>query len=386
MHYLTPDIVFNKRVLMRVDYNVDLDDKQQVIDDFRIIQTVPTIKFLLKHRAKRIVLISHRGRPTKKEDFSQLSLRPISKYLEKILKQDIYFIQDFRSQKNEIENTKNGSIILLENIRFYPEEEQNDIRFAKELSTLGDIYINDAFSVSHRSEASLVLIPKLLPAYGGLLLEKELQILDKIKNITTEKLIIILGGNKIKDKLPLIKIFVNKAKYILVGGALANTIIKSWGFEIGDSLIDEELVSQANNLGSQKGELVIPGDYIVLNSKNKIVKRGLGEINKNDKILDIGPITAKTFSKFIQKADLILWNGPLGKIEDERFRAGTKEVLSSLLHNSKAQIVIGGGDTLKIFKLFRITTIPKNIFLSTGGGATLNYLANESLPALDALQ
>jgi len=285
-----------------------------------------------------------------------------------------------------LKKTEAGSVILLENIRFYPEEEQNDFEFAKKLSELGDIYINDAFSVSHREEASLVSLPKILPHYAGLLLEKEIENLDKIKNASSDNLVIILGGAKIEDKLPLINNFINKAKYILVGGALANTIIKSWDFEVGESLVDEQMIEEAKNVGSQKGELVIPGDYLVLTKKDKVEKRGLGEVSKTDKILDIGPIAAKTFAKIISKADLIFWNGPMGKIEDKRFRNGTIEIIKAIIDNNKAQIVIGGGDTLKSLKILNSKfQIPNSIFLSTGGGAMMDYLAGKPMPGLMAL-
>jgi phosphoglycerate kinase len=386
MNHLTPDVVKNKKILLRVDFNVDLDENNEIIDDFRIIQAIPTIEFLLNNQAKRIILISHLGRPQGESDFQKLSLEPVANYLEKLLKRKVYFIKDFLKQKEEIEKTEAGSVILLENIRFYPEEEKNDFEFAKKLSELGDIYINDAFSVSHREEASLVSLPKILPHYAGLLLEKEIENLDKIKNASSDNLVIILGGAKIEDKLPLINNFINKAKYILVGGALANTIIKSWDFEVGESLVDEQMIEEAKNVGSQKGELVIPGDYLVLTKKDKVEKRGLGEVSKTDKILDIGPIAAKTFAKIISKADLIFWNGPMGKIEDKRFRNGTNQVLEGIINNKKAQIVIGGGDTLKSLKILNSKfQIPDSIFLSTGGGAMMDYLAGKPMPGLMAL-
>lgn len=386
MNHLTSDVVKNKKILLRVDFNVDLDENKKIIDDFRIIQAIPTIEFLLNNQAKRIILISHLGRPQGESDFQKLSLEPVANHLEKLLKRKVYFIKDFLKQKEEIEKTEAGSIILLENIRFYPEEEQNDFEFAKKLSELGDIYINDAFSVSHREEASLVSLPKILPHYAGLLLEKEIENLDKIKNASSDNLVIILGGAKIEDKLPLINNFINKAKYILVGGALANTIIKSWDFEVGESLVDEQMIEEAKNVGSQKGELVIPGDYLALTKKDKVEKRGLGEVSKTDKILDIGPIAAKTFAKIISKADLIFWNGPMGKIEDKRFRNGTIEIIKAIIDNNKAQIVIGGGDTLKSLKILNSKfQIPNSIFLSTGGGAMMDYLAGKPMPGLMAL-
>jgi phosphoglycerate kinase len=388
MKNLTPEIVKNKRVLMRVDFNVDVDEKGNVIDDFRIVKVLPTINFLLENQAKLIILLSHRGRPQEEKDFKKLSLEPIANHLEKLLRRKVYFIKDSLKQKGELNNLEKGSIVLLENLRFYPEEEKNDFGFAKKLSALGDIYINDAFSVSHRAEATLVSLPKLLPSYAGLLLRQEIEALDKIKNAIGDKLVIILGGAKIEDKLPLINVFIKQAKFILVGGALANTIIKSWDFEVGRSLIDVSMLLEAKELGSQKAELVIPGDYQVLTKEKRVATRGLGEVSKTDNILDIGPIAAKTFNKIIGKADTIFWSGPMGKIEDQRFRDGTIEIIKAIIDNNKAQIVIGGGDTIASLKIKNQKSKIKNninIFLSTGGGAMMSYLAGKPMPGLIAL-
>ncbi|NMB92545.1 MAG: phosphoglycerate kinase, partial [Parcubacteria group bacterium] len=245
MRYLTPEIVKNKQIVMRVDFNVDFDNRGNIIDDFRIQRTLPTIKFLQDNQAKKIILISHLGRPQEENNFQKFTLKPIQLYLEKLLDKKVYFIEDFLKEKQEINEIPSGNIILLENIRFYPGEEKNDINFAKQLSELGDLYINEAFSVSHHQAASLNAITKFLPAYAGFLLKEEIDSLDKIKNISGGKLVIILGGAKIKDKLPLIDAFINKAQYVLVGGALANTIIKSWNFEVGKSWIDQDMLEQA---------------------------------------------------------------------------------------------------------------------------------------------
>jgi len=379
MKVVTSSAVKNKKVLMRVDFNVVFDKQGNIVDDFRIIKVLPTIKFLKDNNSKKIILISHLGRPLMHN--KELSLKPIADYLERLLGQKIYFLTtDIGPElKKEIDALPQCSIVLLENIRFYPEEEENNHNFAQELSQLGDVFINEAFSVSHRKAASIFAITKFLPSYIGLLFQAETKALDSIKNITSDRLVVILGGAKIKDKLPIINYFLNKAKFILVGGAIANTIIKSWDFEVGNSLVEPEMVSEAKNLGSQKAELVIPGDYEVLTNKNQVVTRNLGEIIKTDTILDIGPIATKTFEKIISRAEIIFWSGPLGKIEDNRFRKGTKGVIDAILNNRKAQIVIGGGDTLMSIKLLKpeysLDNTPSRFF-STGGGAMLEYLVN----------
>ena len=380
MKVVTSSAVKNKRVLMRVDFNVNIDKQENIIDDFRIIKVLPTIKFLKDNDSEKIILISHLGRP-QSDNKEQFSLKPVAKYLEQLLGQKIYFLTTTIGPelKKEIDALPSCSIVLLENIRFYPEEEENNHSFAQELSRLGDVFINEAFSVSHRQAASVSTITEFLPSYIGLLFRAETKALDTIKNIKSDKLVVILGGAKIKDKLPILNYFLERAKFVLVGGAIANTILKSWDFEVGNSLVEPEMISEAKNLGSQKAELVVPGDYEVVTNKNQIVTRNLGEITKTDTILDIGPGATKTFEKIISKIEVIFWNGPLGKIEDTRFRKGTKGVIDAILSNDKAQTVIGGGDTLMSIKLLKPKYSLENTpsrFFSTGGGAMLEYLAN----------
>jgi phosphoglycerate kinase len=390
MENLTPEIVKNKRVLMRVDFNVDIDETGKIIDDFRIQRTLPTIKCLQEDGAKKIVLISHLGQP-EKEDFwtEKFSLKPVAEYLEILLKQKVYFIQDFIKQREKIENIEEGSIILLENIRFYLEEEKNDKDFARTLSQLGDLYINEAFSVSHREAASLCAITEFLPSYPGLLFQEEIAHLNLIKNKPQLPLVVILGGAKAQDKLPLIDNFITKASQILVGGVIANTILKSWHLEIGQSLYEKNVLEKAQALDTSKNNLILPGDFAIL-TKQQIKKiRDFDQIQSNDIILDIGLGTAKTFAKFIKQARTIFWNGPLGKIEDQRFQEGTKLILEAILSNTKAQSLIGGGDTLMSIKLLKPKYKIQNTkykFFSTGGGAMMNYLAGQSMPGLKALK
>jgi len=375
---------------MRVDFNVDLNEEGNVIDDFRIQKTLPTIKFLKEKGAEKIILISHLGQP-EKEDFwtEKFTLRPIADYLEKILKEKIYFcsLKDFKETKATIDKSEKGAIWLLENIRYHEGENTNDENFAKQLSQLGDIYINEAFSVSHRQAASLCAITEFLPSYPGLLFQEEIEHLNKIIKNSEPPTVMILGGAKMTDKIPVIEKFFNLANFILIGGAIANTILKSWNFEIGNSLFEEEMIEKAKNLGSDKAELILPGDFLVLTKKQQKNKRELGKIEKEDTILDIGPVAASTFQRIISQARTIFWNGPMGKIEDQRFQEGTKEILEAIIQNKEAKTVIGGGDTLESFKIPNSKfQIPNSVFLSTGGGAMLKYLAGENLPALRALE
>lgn len=281
-----------------------------------------------------------------------------------------------------------GSIILLENIRFYKEENQNNKNFAKELVKMADVFINEAFSVCHRKIASLCAITEFLPSYAGILLEEELVNLNRVIQKPQHPLIVILGGVKIKDKISVIEKFKDKADYILFGGVMANTFLKANDFSVGKSLYDEEFFTQAKNLNIGKTELILPGDFMVLDKNNQKQIRELGKIAENDKIFDIGPIACDTFSKIISKAKTVFFNGPMGKFEDQRFSDGTNKIINAIIENKLAFLAIGGGETLLAFKILKSEHRMHNTeyrFFSTGGGAMLKYLAGESLPGLVAL-
>ena len=381
--------ISEKSVLMRVDFNVPVNGRE-VLDDFRIQRVLPTIQFLREKKAKKVVLISHLGQPDMEDkDKSEFSLAPIANHLEKLIGEKIYFTATLigKDLKEEIENLPDGSIILLENIRFYKEENQNDKNFAKELAKIADVFINEAFSVCHRKTASLCAITKFLPSYAGILLEEELTNLNKVIQKPQHPLVAILGGVKIKDKISVIEKFKDKADCILLGGVMANTFLKANDFSIGKSLYDEEAFIQAKNLCTGKTELILPGDFVILDKNNQKKVRELGKIGKDDKILDIGPIACGTFSKIIFKAKTVFFNGPMGKFEDERFSDGTNEIINAIIKNRSAFAVIGGGETIASLRILNSKfQIPNSIFLSTGGGAMLKYLAGESLPGLLALE
>ena len=378
--------ISGQSVLMRVDFNVSINEGK-ILDDFRIQRVLPTIQFLREKEAKKIILISHLGQPTLSNQ-KQFSLEPVASCLEELLGKKVYFITTLigKGLKEEIEKLPDNSIILLENIRFYKGEMENNKEFAKELAEIADCFVNESFSVSHREVASLCAITEFLPSYSGILLEQELTNLDRITQKTEHPLVVVLGGAKIKDKISVIERFKDKADYILLGGLMANTILKANGFCIGKSLYDEGAFAQAEKMGIGKAELILPSDFMVLDKDNQIQTKELGNIAEDDKVFDIGPITCNTFSKIILKAKTVFFNGPMGKFEQEGFSNGTNKIINAIIENKLAFSIIGGGETITCLRSFN----PKfqgsdSIFLSTGGGAMLKYLVGESLPGLIAL-
>jgi len=385
MKFITSLNPQNKKVLLRVDYNIDLDEKRRIVNDFRIRASLPTIKFLLDKNAKKIIIVSHLGRPKGRD--KKLSLAPIAENLQKLLKQKVVFIDDCIGErvKNEIEKNEKDKIFVLENTRFYSEEEKNDKNFAKKLAELAEVYVNDAFGVSHRLNASVAAIVNFLPSYGGLLLQKEIINLSHLKEKAERPFTVILGGAKISDKLPTINKFLNIADYILIGGGLANTIWKAWGFNVGKSLVEKEKIVEAKMLGSKNAELILPGDFLVAPSfkAKKGVERQIGKIKNNEIIVDIGPIAIQTFCKLINAAKTILWNGPMGYWENKAFREGTKKIAEAIAKN-KNFTVVGGGETLIAIEELKLSE--NYSFVSTGGGAMLEFLAGNNLPAIALLE
>lgn len=337
-----------KTALVRVDFNVPIKNGR-VLDDFRIKKTLPTIKFLQKKGAK-IILISHLGEDGKK------SLKPVANYLKKFVKKDI---------------------VLLENIRRYDGEIKNDLNFAKKLARLGDFYVNEAFSVSHRQHASIVGVPKYLPSYAGFQLEEEIKNLSVVFKKPKHPFLFILGGAKFSTKMPLIKKYLKLADNVFVGGALLNDFLKAKGYEIGKSLVDN--TKGIKEILKNK-KLILPIDVVVKNG-NKLISRKANEVKKNEIILDVGNNSIKIIEPYIKKSKLILFNGPLGKYEDGNDRA-TKKVLK-LVARSKAESIIGGGDTVSLVSKMKMEN--KFSFVSTGGGATLDFLAHGTLPGIKAL-
>ncbi len=334
----------NKYVLVRCDFDVPVSRTGDIVDDFRIKQSIPTIKYLIKERA-RVILISHLGRPKKRE--LRYSLKPVAQKLEKLLKQKVKFLNDCigAKVKKETEKMKPGEIILLENLRFYEEETKRDLKFAERLSQLADIYINEAFAVCHRNHASLVDLPKFLPSGAGFLLEKEICVLGNLMKKAKKPLIVIIGGKKVETKAKLIDKISFQADSLLING-----------------LIQKELKEKR----------------ISLKYPQKIIKP-VDEIKGKD----IGPKTIKLFRDKIKGAKTIFWNGPLGMIEKQEFSKGSKEIAKAII-KSPALSVIGGGETLKF--LNEIGLLEKFNHASVGGGAMLAFLSGEKLPGIKALK
>lgn len=387
--------VNNKRVLMRVDFNVEFDKEGRIRDTYRIERVMPTINYILENGGK-LILMAHLGEPVsqdlqrgestvKSEDFS---LKKVLPYFQKILgDRSVIFFDDCLSEeaKNYILNMKTGEIVLLENLRFYSEEKNNDEKFAAKLALLGDIYINEAFSVSHRDHASIVAITKFLPSCAGFLLMGELGALERVLNSAKKPLTVILGGAKISSKLPFIKKFLPKADNLILGGALANTLLQAKGIAIGRSFFEKDMVSEMADLFLTDTKIHLPVD--VVTDKNleddDINIRAAGKINDGEIIYDIGPETAKLFSKIIKESSEIIWNGPMGLLEIPQFAQGTFQIAKAVA-NSSAYSIVGGGET--VMALHRFGLSDKISHISTAGGAMLQYLAGDPLPGIEALK
>lgn len=358
-----------KRVILRLDLNVPLKGSS-VVDDYRIKRSLPTIKFL-KAAGAKIIILSHIGGDGVK------SLRPVANYLGKIVNTGFYPKLDGLELERLVEAMKNGSIMVLENLRRDPGEMGNQMSFAKRLAKLGDLYVNDAFSVSHREHASVALLPKLLPSYAGFLFEDEVNHLSRALK-PSHPFLFILGGAKFGTKIPLIKKFLNLADYVFVGGALANNFFKEAGYEIGLSLSDKGNFKLKPLLKNKK--LVLPSDVVVKTRTGKFIKN-VGSIRERDSIKDSGPATTRVLSKLVSRAKFVLWNGPLGNYE-EGFDKGTAELLRIIAKN-KAESIVGGGDSLALVSKLKLEK--KFTFVSTGGGAMLDFLAHGTLPGIKAL-
>ena len=375
----------NKRVLLRCDFNVPLSKEGLVLDDFRIKKTIPTIEYLIKEGAK-IIIMTHLGDPQGKI-VDSLKLDPIYKKLKEYFKTSVFKTKDCIGKEVEIivSQMRGGDILLLENARFHKEEEANDENFAKELAQFGDIYINDAFGVSHRKHVTIALLPKYLPSGMGFLLESEIKILSKVLNDPWKPLVTIIGGAKISSKVKVIKKFLEISDHILVGGDIANSILIGKGILLGKPLLEKGTTKEISNIAlTAKIHLPVDGKITLKDEKENAVREGaIGTARKEELVLDIGSETIKIFKQIIKEAKMIVWAGPLGFSEDKRFEEGTKEIAKEITRNHSAFKIAGGGDTILAINKFGL--LDKFDHISTGGGAMLDFLAGEKLPGIVAI-
>ena len=380
----------DKKILLRLDLNVPLKSGK-IVDTTRIDKILPTLNFLIKENSK-IIIISHVGRP-KGKIVNELSLKPVSENLQKKLNKNVKLIT---KNINDIRNKKffdkfNEKIIILENIRFYPEEEINDINFAEHLAGMGDIYVNDAFSCSHRAHASIHGISKFLPSFSGLQLDLEVNALKKITSEIVKPITCIIGGSKISTKINLIKNLIPKFNNIIIVGAMANNIIEYMGNNVGKSLKEEnssEIINEIISLSKKENcNLIYPEDVVVAKSLSETPKtKEVKLISSDEMILDIGPKTIKKINKVIDNSNTILWNGPAGYFENPNFANGSIEIAKKIVEKNLANnffSVAGGGDTVSL--LNSLNAVKNFNFVSTAGGAFLEYLEGKELPGISAL-
>ena len=380
----------NKIIFLRVDFNIPIKDGK-VIDDTKIVKMKDIINKLLSKKTK-IILCSHLGRP-QKNGKEGLSLDQVKNKLENILKKDIVFLSDYLNKETKNNIIKSDKqLFLLENIRFYKEEEKNDLEFAKKLASLADIYINEAFSCSHRSHASVTGITKFIRSYAGETIINELNSLEKIFNKSNKPVTCIIGGSKISTKIDLISNLIKKVDFMIIGGAMANNFIKYNNFEIGKSLFEpnkeetiKEIISAAN---INNCKLIIPNDVIVSTNENTVGKnKSLSEIESGDIIFDIGTDTIKNIGKIINLSKTLLWNGPLGFFEKDFFANGSNEVAKLIKINTQKKLltsIAGGGDTAAAIK--KAKAEDGFSYISTAGGAFLEWLEGKILPGLKVLE
>ncbi|OQB23928.1 MAG: Phosphoglycerate kinase [Firmicutes bacterium ADurb.Bin182] len=382
--------VKHKRVLVRVDFNVPMDENQNVTDDKRIVAALPTINYLLQNNA-RVILCSHLGRP-KGKFVKEMSLKPVSERLQALLPGvNVSFVNDCIGEevKKAAEALRDGEILLLENLRFYKEEEMNDPEFAKKLSQIAEIYVSDAFGTVHRAHASTEGVAKYLPAVAGFLIGKELSVMGEALENPIRPFVAVLGGKKVSDKIGVITNLLNICDSLIIGGAMAYTFFKAKGYETGDSLLDEENIGLAKELmetAARKGiKLLLPVDTVVADrfaadaAYKTVPADGIPEGWMG---MDIGERTRKLFGDEIKKAKTVIWNGPMGVFEFDAFAKGT-EALAEACANCEGTTIIGGGDSASAVK--KLGYASKMTHISTGGGASLEYMEGKVLPGVAAL-
>lgn len=378
-----------KKVFIRVDFNVPFDDNLRITDDSRIRSTVPTINYAIDEGA-RVILASHLGRPKGKPD-PRYSLAPVAKRLQRLLDKEVLFAPDCIGPQVEkfVSKMKDGDVLLLENLRYHAEEEKNDEDFAKKLASIADFFVNDAFGAAHRAHASTVGIAKFLPSAAGFLMKKEIEYLKGVVENPIRPFVAVLGGAKVSGKIGVLEHLEDKVDKVLVGGGMAFTFIKAMGYEVGDSLVEADMLETAQRIRKKLKnagiKFYLPVDCVISQTlepgaETKIVPTL--EIPKGWKALDIGPATVKLFSEALENAKTILWNGPMGVFEVDAFSRGTFSIAHAVA-DAYALTIVGGGDTDLAVHRAGVTNALS--FISTGGGASLQLLEGKELPGIAAL-
>jgi len=377
-----------KKVIVRVDFNVPLDDDLNITDDIRIQAALPTLQYILKQKPSKLILMSHLGRPKGPGDDS-MRLTPVGKRLAELLGEPVFKSDDCIGDKvKKAIASSSERVILLENLRFYKEETDNDPEFAKKLASLADIYVNDAFGTAHRAHASTEGITKYLTSVAGFLLGREVEYLGKAVTNPQRPLVVILGGAKVSDKILLVENLLKKANSLLIGGGMAYTFLKALGKNVGNSILEKDKVETAKGL-LEKAKKVgvhieLSQDFVVVEDFDKPeTQRVVSEIPDGWEGLDIGPKTRQRFKEILSQAKTIVWNGPVGVFEVDAYAEGTKEIAEHLATLKEATVIVGGGDSAAAVKKFGLED--KMTHISTGGGASLEFLEGKELPGIVAL-
>jgi 3-phosphoglycerate kinase len=384
--------VGGKRVLVRVDYNVPLDKATgRIMDDTRIRATLPTLEYLREHEA-RVILVSHLGRPKGGPD-AKLSLRPVAERLSELIEAPVKFVGDCvgREAQEAAHSLANGEVLLLENVRFHAEEEANDPEFAKALASLAEVYVNDAFGTAHRAHASTEGVARLLPGVAGFLMEKEIDFLGQAVADPPHPYAALIGGAKISGKIGVLSSLVEKVDKLLIGGGMANTFLKAEGFEVGESLVEDDCLEKAREIMAKADargvKLLLPADVIVaerFEADSPAKRVSVKDVPAGWRIMDIGETTVDVFARSLQDCRMVVWNGPMGVSEMAPFAHGSHRMAGVLANLSEATTIVGGGETAEVVVSLHLEG--KFSHVSTGGGASLEMLEGKVLPGVAVLQ